>query len=196
MSLIREMEDEVELCKIQGLELILKSINCEKYVSKFEKHGINEHTLILLSADDLRTLDVDNKDIYTILSAINILNKTLKNCEIRLSNDEIQQIQSNICGQLGYIALALSHIHNSITNDENNLSDMLIDNHISAIDAALMLKPYMRAEEKNIENSLKNVFKITTRRKTIMITTTMCMVLVFGLTFRRLNYSLNFNAIF
>lgn len=37
---------------------------------------------------------------------------------------------------------------------------MLIDNHISAIDAALMLKPYMRAEEKNIENTLKNVFKV------------------------------------
>lgn len=46
-------------------------------------------------------------------------------------------------------------------NDKNHLNDMLIDNHISAIDAALMLKPYMRAEEKNIENSLKNVFKVT-----------------------------------
>lgn len=75
-------------------------------------------------------------------------------------NDEIRQIQSNICGQLGYIALALSHIYNSITSDKNNLSDMLIDNHISAIDAALMLKPYMRAEEKNIENTLKNVFEV------------------------------------
>ncbi|XP_060867541.1 uncharacterized protein LOC132942874 isoform X2 [Metopolophium dirhodum] len=160
MSLIREMEDEVEIRKLQGLELILKSINCEQYISKFENHGINERTLILLTADDLRSLDVDNKDIYTILSAINILNKSLKHSEIRLSNDEIQQIQSSICGQLGYIVLALSHVHNSITSDKNNLSDMLIDNHISAIDAALMLKPYMRAEEKNIENTLKNVFKI------------------------------------
>jgi len=75
-------------------------------------------------------------------------------------NNEIRQIQSNICGQLGFIALALGHIHNSMTSDKKNLSDMLIDNHISAIDAALMLKPYMRAEEKNIENSLKNVFKV------------------------------------
>jgi len=71
--------------KIQGLELILKSINCEKYKSKFENHGINEHTLIQLSADDLRYLDVDNKDIKTILNAINILNKTLKYNETRLS---------------------------------------------------------------------------------------------------------------
>jgi len=37
---------------------------------------------------------------------------------------------------------------------------MLIDNHTSAIDAVLMLKPYMRAEEKNIENSSKNVFEV------------------------------------
>jgi len=37
---------------------------------------------------------------------------------------------------------------------------MLIDNHISAIDAAVMLKPYMRAEEKNIEHTLKDVFKV------------------------------------
>jgi len=79
---------------------------------------------------------------------------------IFVRNDEIQKLQSNICGQLGYIALVLNHIHNSITSDKKNLSDMLIDNHISAIDAALMLKPYMRAEEKNIENTLKNVFKV------------------------------------
>jgi len=71
--------------KIQGLELILKSINCEKYKSQFENHGINEQTLILLSEDDLRRLGVDNSDIYTILNAINILNKTLKHSEIRLS---------------------------------------------------------------------------------------------------------------
>ncbi|XP_022170442.1 uncharacterized protein LOC111033820 [Myzus persicae] len=190
------MEDEIEIRKIQGLELILKSINCEKYKSKFETHGINEHTLILMSADDLRSLDVDNNDIYTILNAINILNKTLNHSEIRLSNDDIQKLQSNICGQLGYLALVLNHIHHSITSDKNILNDMLIDNHISAIDAALMLKPYMRAEEKNIENTLKNVFKIKTRSKTIMITTTMCIVLVFGLTFRRLHYSFNFKAIF
>ncbi|CAH1724563.1 uncharacterized protein LOC114130028 [Aphis gossypii] len=190
------MEDEVEIRKVQGLELILKSINCEKYKSKFEKHGINEHTFIQLIADDLRLLDVDNKDINTILTAINVLSKTLNHSEIRLSNDEILKLQSKICGQLGYIALVLNHLHSLMINDKNHLNDMLIDNHISAIDAALMLKPYMRAEEKNIENSLKNVFKIKTRSKTIMITTTMCIVLVFGLTFRRLNYSFNFNSIF
>jgi len=67
------------------LELILKSINCEKYKSKFEKCGIDEHTIIQLTADDLRNLDVDNKDIYTILNAINILNKTLDYSEIKLS---------------------------------------------------------------------------------------------------------------
>uniref|UniRef100_A0A2S2NTT3 SAM domain-containing protein n=1 Tax=Schizaphis graminum TaxID=13262 RepID=A0A2S2NTT3_SCHGA len=190
------MEDEVEIRKVQGLELILKSINCEKYKSKFENRGINEHTFILLTADDLRYLDVDNKDIYTILTAINVLNKTLNNSEVRLSNDEILNLQSKICGQLGYIALVLNHIHCYITSDKSNLNDMLIDNHISAIDAALMLKPYMRAEEKSIENTLKNVFKITTRSKTIMITTTMCLALVFGLTFRRLNYSFNLKSIF
>jgi len=65
-----------------------------------------------------------------------------------------------MCGQLGYIALVLNHIHCLITSDKSNLNDMLIDNHISAIDAALMLKPYMRAEEKSIENTLKNVFKV------------------------------------
>jgi len=76
------------------------------------------------------------------------------------SNDEICKLQSNICGKLGYIALALDDIHSSITGDKNKLNDMLIDSHISAIDAALMLKPYIRAEEKNIEYTLKNVVKV------------------------------------
>jgi len=71
--------------KIQGLELILKSINCEKYKSKFENHGIDEYTFVQLSADDLRNLDIDSKDIKPILNAINVLNKTLKHNEVRLS---------------------------------------------------------------------------------------------------------------
>ncbi|XP_025193972.1 uncharacterized protein LOC112593681, partial [Melanaphis sacchari] len=190
------MADEVKICEIQGLELILNSINCEKYKSKFENYGINEYTFAQLTVDDLKDLNVDNEDINTILTAINVLNKTLNRGEVRLSNDEILKLQSAIHGQLGYIALILNQIYCSINSDNIHLNDMLIDNHISAIDAAFMLKPYMRAEEKNIENTLKNVFKITTRRKTIMITTTMCIVLVFGLTFQRLNYSFNFNSVF
>lgn len=40
---------------MQGLGLILKSINCEKYKSKLENRGlITKHTLIQLTADDLR----------------------------------------------------------------------------------------------------------------------------------------------
>lgn len=74
--------------------------------------------------------------------------------------DEILKLQSTICGQLGSIVLVLNHIHSTIVSGENNLNDVLIDNYISAIDAALMLKPYMKAEENNIENSIKNVFKV------------------------------------
>ncbi|KAL4103563.1 hypothetical protein QTP88_018924 [Uroleucon formosanum] len=190
------MEDEVEVRNIQGLELILKSINCKKYKSKFENHGINEHIVIQLKENDLRNLDVDKKDINTILNAINVLNKTLDHSKIKLSNDEIFRLQSNICGQLGYIALVLNHIYRSITNDNNVLNDMLIDNHVSAINAALMLEPYMKSEEKSIENSLKNIFKIKKRSKTVMITTTVCVFIAIGLAFRRLNYSFNFNSKF
>lgn len=69
-------------------------------------------------------------------------------------------MQSNICGQLGSIVLILNHIYYSIANDKNHLDDVLMDNYLSSIDAALMLKPYMRSEEKEVEKSLKDVFKV------------------------------------
>lgn len=76
------------------------------------------------------------------------------------SNDDILKMQSNICGQLGSISLILNHIYQSLKKNENNYNDILIDNYLSSFDAALMLKPYMRSEEKQIEKSLKNVFKV------------------------------------
>lgn len=72
-------------CKIRGLDLILKSINCVKYKSKFEEYGINEQTMLYLTANDLRLMNVDNSDIHVILNAVNILNKTLDFKEVRLS---------------------------------------------------------------------------------------------------------------
>lgn len=70
---------------MHGLELILKSINCEKYKSKFEEYGINEYIMVHLNATDLRYLDVDEKDIPTILTVVNVLNKTLNFQKVRLS---------------------------------------------------------------------------------------------------------------
>jgi len=72
-------------CKIQGLDLILKSINCDKYKSKFENYGINEETLLHLTADDLIQMDIEKTDIQIILSAVNILNRTLNLSKIKLS---------------------------------------------------------------------------------------------------------------
>lgn len=69
-------------------------------------------------------------------------------------------MQSNICGQLGLIALILNHIYNVLNKNKDNFDDILIDNYLSSIDAALMLKHYMRSEEKQIEKSLKNVLKV------------------------------------
>jgi len=63
-----------------------------------------------------------------------------------------------VCGHLGTIALTLNFILHSITSD--NFEDSLIDNHLSSIDAALMLKPYMRAEEKEMEKILKKGVKV------------------------------------
>lgn len=42
-------------------------------------------------------------------------------------------------------------MHSIITSEKYNLNDVLIDNYISAIDAALMLKSYMKAEEKTLK---------------------------------------------
>lgn len=70
---------------MQGMDLILKSINCEKYKSMFEKHGINEHTMLQLTTSDLKYLNVEDKDIQAILGAVNVLNKTLNLSETQLS---------------------------------------------------------------------------------------------------------------
>lgn len=45
-------------------------------------------------------------------------------------------------------------------NKAKKLDDILIDNCLSSIDAALILKPYIEAEEKNIEKTLTNVLKV------------------------------------
>jgi len=187
-------EDGAEIRKIRGLDLILKSINCENYKPVFDKHGINEHSLVNLTASDLRLMNVDNKDITSIMTAVNVLKKTVPCPEVRLSNDEILKVQSNICGQLGSIAVALNHIYYSISSDENDFDDVLIDNYLSSVDAALMLKPHMRAENKNVEKSLKRVYKLKKSGRTMLITTTT--ILLFGVTFWHLNRSLNFNSTF
>lgn len=67
------------------MDLILKSIDCEKYKSILEKHGINEHMMIYLTASDLEQINVDNKDIQTILTAVKTLDKTLNFSETQLS---------------------------------------------------------------------------------------------------------------
>lgn len=77
-----------------------------------------------------------------------------------LRNDEILKLQSNICGQLGAIALMLNHIYCSLTDSKKHFNDVLIDNYLSSVDAAIMLKPYLRAEEKNVEKTLKRVYKV------------------------------------
>lgn len=69
-------------------------------------------------------------------------------------------MQSNICGQLGSIALILNHMYQLLSKKNNDFNDILIDNYLSSVDAALMLKPYMRSEERQIEKSLTNVFKV------------------------------------
>lgn len=70
---------------MQGLDLILKSINCEKYNSTFKEHGIDEYTMLHLTANDLKYMNISEIDIVTIMNAVNVLNKTLNLSEIRLS---------------------------------------------------------------------------------------------------------------
>lgn len=72
-------------CKIQGLDLVLKSINCDKYVPKFKHYGINEYTILHLTASDLRVMDVDENDITSIMNALNVLNKTSDLINLQLS---------------------------------------------------------------------------------------------------------------
>uniref|UniRef100_A0A2S2PWY8 SAM domain-containing protein n=1 Tax=Sipha flava TaxID=143950 RepID=A0A2S2PWY8_9HEMI len=186
-----EIYENNTLFKIQGMDLILKSINCEKYKFVFEKHGINEHTMLHLTASDLKYLNVEDKDIQAILTAVDVLNKTLNLSETQLSNDEIQKLQSSICGQLGSIVIALKHIHYLMASNSKHFNDVLIDNYLSSVDAALMVKPYLRAEEKEIEKTLKTVFKIKKIRSTISIITTVSIVCLFGLALNRFKYSFN-----
>lgn len=70
---------------MQGLDLILNSINCEKYKQKLDEYGINQDTMLDLTANDLRVIDIDNKDIPTMLATINVLNKTRSSTEVKLS---------------------------------------------------------------------------------------------------------------
>lgn len=75
-----------------------------------------------------------------------------------LRNAEAVRIQSNICGQIGTIILLLHHIYDYIKKPE--FEDMLIDNHLSAIDASLMLRSYLRAELDETERIIKRSLKV------------------------------------
>lgn len=70
---------------MQGIKLVLTSINCIRYKPTFDKYGINERTLLSLTANDLRYMDVNDEDIPKIMKAINILSKTINLSEIRLT---------------------------------------------------------------------------------------------------------------
>lgn len=70
---------------MQGIDLILTSIDCTKYKPTFEKYGINEHTMLNLTANDLRYMDIEDNDISAIMTALNILNKTINLSEMQLS---------------------------------------------------------------------------------------------------------------
>lgn len=75
-----------------------------------------------------------------------------------IRNEEISKLQSNICGQLGSIAIALNQMYYVLLN--NPYEDKLIDDYLSTIDAASMIKPYMRAEEDSMKKTLKTVYKV------------------------------------
>lgn len=63
----------------------MKSINCEHYKSKFVEYGIDEYIMLHLTASDLRQLDVSDRDIPEILSAISVLSKTSNYTKVKLS---------------------------------------------------------------------------------------------------------------
>lgn len=70
---------------MRGLDLILKSVNCEKYKSKFLDYRLNEYTILQLTENDLKFFDIKDKDLSMILDAIGVLKKTLHLNEIKLS---------------------------------------------------------------------------------------------------------------
>ncbi|XP_050520270.1 uncharacterized protein LOC126893803 [Daktulosphaira vitifoliae] len=181
MEEFKVCENESTKVKLQGLDLILKSINCENYKSKFVEYGIDEYTMLYLTASDLRQLDVSECDIPVILSAISVLSKTSNYSKVKLSNEEISKLQSNICGQLGSIAIALNYIYDTLSS--NPYEDKLIDDYLSTIDAATMLKPYLRKEEDSVKKTLKSVYKTRNGRKTFFITATTCTVILCVITF-------------
>lgn len=51
-------------------------------------------------------------------------------------------------------------IYSSISKNKRNFKDKLLDDYLSSIDASLMVKPYMEAEERNIEKTLKKMYKV------------------------------------
>lgn len=71
--------------KIQGLDLILKSINCEEYKSKFDDYGIDEYSMLLLTESDLKYFGIEDKDCSLIYNAINVLKSPSNSSETKLS---------------------------------------------------------------------------------------------------------------
>ncbi|XP_050437497.1 uncharacterized protein LOC126843759 [Adelges cooleyi] len=178
---MEELESSEESpLKLRGLDFVLKSIECEKYKSKLIEYGIDEHIMVYLTASDLRQLDVSDTDIPLMLEAINVLNKTSTFNKLKLSNEEISKLQSNICGQLGSIAIALNQMYYVLLN--NPYEDKLIDDYLSTIDAASMIKPYMRAEEDSMKKTLKTVYKMEKKGKYSLLTAAACSVVLCGFT--------------
>lgn len=54
-------------------------------MSNFKDYGINEYTILHLTASDLRFMDVDENDITPIMNALNVLNKTSDLINLQLS---------------------------------------------------------------------------------------------------------------
>lgn len=84
-----------------------------------------------------------------------------------LRSSDVARIHSNICGHLGAIALSLNFIYNVVKDPK--FEDVLIDNQISAIDAAFMIRPYLRAELKEMERMLKKNLKVNLQHNLLQL---------------------------